>query len=496
MAAGNEPINDDAIVSEFGYKQELRRSLGLFSMFGISFSVISITIGIYLNFAVGVSHFGPAAIWTWPIVVVGQLFLAMVLAELGSRIPLAGYSYQWAARLAGPGLGWIVAMIIFSGFTLASAAEALLLIAPLIASVLGLDASNTVLMTIISVIVFVAIAIINITSVWLTARINNISVATEVLGTGVLALILLVAFLIHPNHGADFLFTTGNLGGNPAWYGFALAMLMGLFTITGFEAAADLGEEGVGVRRTVPMAIVGSVAISGVVGMLTLVCIALAIPNLDKTIGNPAPIAYITTYWLGPIMAKILIVTIIYSVFAALVVNMAAMARLVFSLSRDNMLPGSRLFVKVHPVTRTPVNAIVLMFVLFTVVLLFAATQPNAYVLLIAAGTPLSYLGYLIIVLAYGWRRSKIAHLPTGFDLRRWGLPVFVVTVVWLVAAILLVAAPPDYRQGAVVGAVILALAIAWYLVVLRRKIRRGESGTHLAAPDTIGVATPGTANQ
>ena len=38
-------------------------------------------------------------------------------------------------------------------------------------------------------------------------------------------LILLVAFLIHPNHGVNFLFTTGNLNGNPVWYAFVLAML-------------------------------------------------------------------------------------------------------------------------------------------------------------------------------------------------------------------------------------------------------------------------------
>jgi amino acid transporter len=492
--ADNDPGGDDAIVAGFGYKQELRRSLGLFSMFGISFSIISITIGIYLNFGVGISHFGPAAIWTWPIVVAGQLLLATVLAELGGRIPLAGYAYQWAARLAGPGYGWIVAVIIFSGFTLASAAEAFLLFAPLLASVLNLDASNTLLMTIISILVFVAVAAINISSVWLTARINNLSVATEVLGTGVLGVILLTAFLIHPNHSAGFLLTTGNLHGNAGWYAFALAMLMGLFTITGFEAAADLGEEGIGVRKSVPRAIIGSVAISGIVGMLTLFCIALAIPNLDKTVADPAPIYYITNYWLGPIFAKILVVTIIYSVFAALVVNMAAMGRLVFSLSRDNMLPGSSFLVRVNPTTRTPVNAIVTMFVLFTVVLIFAATQTNAYVILIASGTPLYYLAYLLIVISYGLRRGRLSHLPTGFDLGRWAGPVFVITAIWLVFAILVIALPSDYWQGDEVAGVILVLGIGWYLIGLRGKIARGEAGTSLLKPEgTAAEVGPGT---
>lgn len=80
-------LAEDAIVASFGYQQQLRRGLGLFSLFAVSFSVISITTGIYTNFGFAISNFGPASIWLWIPAVFGQLIVAFILAELGSRIP-------------------------------------------------------------------------------------------------------------------------------------------------------------------------------------------------------------------------------------------------------------------------------------------------------------------------------------------------------------------------------------------------------------------------
>src|ERR1700739_969637 len=100
----------EAIVARAGYRPEPRRSLRFFSMFAIAFSIISITTGIFLNYGVGLADWGPAAIWTWPIVGVCNMMIALVVAELGTRIPLAGYAYQWSARLGNPTYGGVRAV--------------------------------------------------------------------------------------------------------------------------------------------------------------------------------------------------------------------------------------------------------------------------------------------------------------------------------------------------------------------------------------------------
>ena len=67
------PVSDEQVLERFGYRQELKRSLGYFSAFALSFSVISVTTGLFANYGSGLQIGGPAFIWTWLIVGVGQL---------------------------------------------------------------------------------------------------------------------------------------------------------------------------------------------------------------------------------------------------------------------------------------------------------------------------------------------------------------------------------------------------------------------------------------
>ncbi len=59
---------DSADLARFGYKQELKRSLGTFSSFAVAFSYISPSTGIFTLFALGLTTLGGVFIWTWPVV--------------------------------------------------------------------------------------------------------------------------------------------------------------------------------------------------------------------------------------------------------------------------------------------------------------------------------------------------------------------------------------------------------------------------------------------
>jgi amino acid transporter len=481
------PHAEDEIVTSFGYQQQLRRGLGLFSLFAVSFSVISITTGIYTNFGFAITNFGPASIWLWIPAVVGQLIVAFILAELGSRIPLAGGPYQWAGRLLGPGFGFFVAIGILMAFTVASGGEVLLVISPLVGTILGLDVNNTALMVAIAVLVLLVAGGVNVISVMLTARINNLSVPFEVIGTVVLGVVLLVAVLIHPLHGFDYLFNTTNTAGNPPLLGAALAMLIGVFTITGFETCAGLGEEGTNVRFNIPRGVIGSVVISGVLGMVTLIMVTLAIPDLKTASNSAAPIAYIANYWLGPVVSRIFLVAVVYSVFALIVVSIAAVARTIFALSRDQVLPGHALLGRVDARSQTPVPAIVLSTLLMVVVMVLAAAANNAYTLLIASTPILVFMNNLVVVVAYWLRRDKLSSIPTDFSLGRWALPVFVLSVIWLVGVLLDLSLPAAFRPAAVVAVVIWVISILWYVLFIRGRVNRGEAATALKALGVTG---------
>src|SRR5688500_19682483 len=102
-AAGES--HDD--VADFGYNQQLDRSIGRFASFAAGVSYISILTGTFQLFYFGVAAGGPAYVWSWPIVFVGQLMVALCFAELAGRFPLAGSLYNWTKRLGGPTTSWM-----------------------------------------------------------------------------------------------------------------------------------------------------------------------------------------------------------------------------------------------------------------------------------------------------------------------------------------------------------------------------------------------------
>ena len=97
---------DAAALAHFGYKQELKRSLGVFSSFAVAFSYISPSTGIFTLFALGLTTIGGAFIWTWPIVALGQFIIALNFAEVSSHYPIAGSVFQWTKYLSRRTYAW------------------------------------------------------------------------------------------------------------------------------------------------------------------------------------------------------------------------------------------------------------------------------------------------------------------------------------------------------------------------------------------------------
>src|SRR5437870_8764308 len=71
QAAQSEEDRDAQDLGKFGYKQELKRTLGLFSSFAVAFSYISPSTGIFTLFYLAIT-IGGAMFWTWPVVALGQ----------------------------------------------------------------------------------------------------------------------------------------------------------------------------------------------------------------------------------------------------------------------------------------------------------------------------------------------------------------------------------------------------------------------------------------
>jgi amino acid transporter len=478
-AAPSLPANpNDSTVASFGYTQELKRTLRFFSLFAISFSIVSISTGIFLNYGFAINQFGGASIWTWPIAAAGQIVMALLIAELSTKIPLAGYAYQWGARLVGSTYGWYTGFFGLLYMSITGGAIILLGATPLLFEALGISPPDGVLLGV-AIAILLFTVVINIVSVQLAARVNNTAVVAEIIGTVLLAITVVVAFGLYSGDGGGSIANLSNSTGTAgAGFGhFVLAGLLGIYTMVGFELSADLTEEAVDSQKAVPRGVLTGVIGSAVLGMLALICFTVAMPDLGAAQASDAPIVTIADFYLPSALVKVFIVVVAFSMIALVIANQAAQARLMYSMGRDNMLPFSAHFRLVNERTKTPVRALIVGGVVSVAFMVYGFLQTDSFTTLVGATSIAPYLVYLLIVGSYMRRRPALAAAPGAFNLGRWGVPLMIVGLVWIVTALLILTIPPDFHGAVKVVAGATVLAIAWHLLVLRGRIKRGEAG-------------------
>ncbi len=444
LADNTQSSYAEQAVEKYGYRQEFRRELKRFASFAIGFSFISITTGIFTTYGTVLVSSGPLGVWTWPLVIIGQLFVSLVFAALASRIPLAGYSYQWASRLVNPKIGWLIGWISFIFLVVDVVAVDYAVAATVLPSLFNYAETpqNAWLAT--AIVALVQMLLIIFSTLWST-RVNNTAVGTEVVGIVGLTLLLVIVGavrgLLHPDH----VFSTGivssagwfTLGGLTSAGPFMLAFLLGAFTIVGFEAAANLAEETQDAHRVVPFAMWSSVVLSGVVGFVFLIALNLASGDLKALSASATPVADIVTQTLGNVVGDIFLVFVTFSIFACGLVIFITVSRLTWAMSRDERFPGYQLFSRVNRSTGTPVAATLLSGILIEVVLAAFAgygiitNQTTTLFNLFSAATLLPAIIYLATVILYIYARRKLPQ-TLGFSLGAFEWPIIVLSVIWL----------------------------------------------------------------
>jgi amino acid transporter len=419
---------DSADLARFGYKQELRRGLGLFSSFAVAFSYISPSTGIFTLFALGLTTLGGVFIWTWPVVALGQFIVALNFAEVSSHYPVAGSVFQWTKYLSNRTYSWFTGWIyLFAGIITVTAVVATLPLA-LIPALNGLgwhslNAASLGTQEVIALITLVVITVLNIYGVKLVAIINNTGVLFEILGMFVFALVLMA---FHNHQG--FKVVTNSAGFHVAPNSFLAAMFMSLFVIYGFDTASTLSEETRDPRRNAPKAVLFSVIGAFVIGGVFLLGTLVAIPNLGAAVkGAFGPAAIIEANFSTP-FATLYLFVVSAAIFVCCLSILAATIRLCFGMARDNRLPFSGPLAKVSPGLHTPVWACI-------VVALISAIPFIKYAgvgIIAIAATGMIYLSYflgnLVIMRARarGWPKAG-----APFQLGRWGVVVHVVALLY-----------------------------------------------------------------
>ncbi len=315
-----------------GYAQELFRSMGGFSNFAISFSIISILTGAVILYDYGLAWAGTAAsLLGWPLITIFVLCIAASMAEVASAYPTAGGLYYWASRMKNKEWGWWTAWLNLIGqFAIVAGinyAAALFVNATIITPLTGGAYSNTTVFfgdpafgaegpalsgALVTMAALLAVELaLNIAGVRVVALLNQISVWWHIFFVVVIAGALfilgtqsttadagLTLFAIQPLDTAGAWDNTFPVGSEDPWFSFVygpavsypivlaffFSLLQANWTYTGYDASAHVAEETVGARRASAWGIFLSVAVSAVAGYVFLVAITTHLPDMTPAV--------------------------------------------------------------------------------------------------------------------------------------------------------------------------------------------------------------------
>ncbi|MER5598915.1 amino acid permease [Streptomyces sp. NPDC002265] len=435
----------DQSLSEFGYRQELHRSLGRYASFAAGFSFISVLTTVFQFFAFGYAFGGPVFFWAWPAVLVGQLLVAACFAELAARYPISGAIYQWSSRLSNAAFGWFAGWIMVIGqiVVVAAAALALQMVLPAIWSgfqLIGTDpaptsadgAANAALL---GVLLLVLTTLVNILDNRVMSLVNRIGVTAEIIG----AVLIVVLLLTHSERSPGITFHTAGA----AQDGLFGALLVGSFTaayvMIGFDSAGEMSEETHQPRRTAPRTILTALGAAGLLGGLIVLGGLLAAPSLTDGHLAVDGLSYVLTSSLGDGVGKLLLADVVVAIAVATLAIQTAACRMLFSMARDGRLPFSARLAKVDPRTGMPSGPALVVGVLAAVLLLLNFASPEAFLAIGTTCIVMLYLAYAMVTGPLLVRRLRGEFAVHGtdetgaplFSLGRWGVPVNALALVY-----------------------------------------------------------------
>jgi amino acid transporter len=212
-----------------------------------------------------------------------------------------------------------------------------------------------------------------------------------------------------------------------------------------------------------------AVVVSGLAGFVVMWIFAAAIGgSIPSALRQQNTMFWVVGQHLGPFFEDALKFVGFASMMGCTIANVAVGTRLAYSVSRDNMLPFSKQLSQVSETFRTPIVAIVTLWVVMMIISIVGAGNIFRIVSMASVAFYFTYAATLIAVMV-GERNGSIPDASAGhFSLGKWLIPVALLGLTWCVATILAYTLPKVNRYVAGYFAVALGIgavftAYAWW---------------------------------
>ena len=381
----------DLVMKESERENQLRRSLGPFSLIALGVGAV-IGAGIFTLTGVAAATFaGPAIVISFMLAAIGCVFAGLCYSEFSTMIPIAGSAYTYAYATMGELIAWIIGWDLVLEYCVGAATVSIGWSQTLIALLhnFGIDfpakfiaspfqpialPDGTLIHGIINVpavFIVVIVSVILMLGIRESAGVNTLIVFLKV--SVVVVFIALGWKFINPANHTPFIPPNTGHFGNFGWSGIVSGAGVIFFAYIGFDAVSTAAQEAKRPQRDMPVGIIGSLLVCTVLFILYSYVLTGVVNYKDLNVAAPLSIALlrIPIPWLSTAMN----LAVLAGLTSVMLVMLLGQSRVFYSMSRDGLLPG--LFSSVHPKFRTPwrCNLVLMLFVG-----LFAAFAPISVV--------------------------------------------------------------------------------------------------------------------
>ena len=383
---------------------ELHRKLGLLEAVGLSIALIAPTMGLAFNVTLAAQVAGPAAPLSFAIGTGVMLVVALSFAAWSRRLSHTGSAYGFITEASGRSWGFIAGwalLLTYIGYGAGASALAGNFVQAA-ARTSGWDAPR----------LWLSFSIASILGSTFLAR-RNMQLAGRAMvalqGISLLAILTLALRILEKAAGQHALSLRPFIP-SPAhhgWAGVGYGIVFAVLSFGGFEGAATLGEETNRPRRDVPVALIGTLLVSGVLFVVVSYAqvLGFGLENTQALAADSAPLDTLAIRFASRGYAVALDLAAALGSFAAVLASLSAAGRMLFALGRAGLSPFAG---RVHHEHGTPANAILITGIVYLFGLLAWAlpTDPGFYYG--ATGT-IATLSIILVYMAVAWAQTKHA---------------------------------------------------------------------------------------
>jgi APA family basic amino acid/polyamine antiporter len=361
MLASAEP-------DEHGHR--LSRTLGLRNL--VAFGVGS-AVGVSLFVQTGpeaATHAGPAVALSFVLASIACLFAALCYAEFAGLVPVAGSAYSYAYATLGEGVAWMIGWCLLLEYLMSGSLVAIgwsgyfsstlgsfglhlpdaISGAPLAVTPDGHVFASGKWIDLPAVLITIFVAWLIMRGTELSAKVNDVVVALKILA--IFAIVIGAIPFINPHRWVPFMPPNDGVSGHFGPSGVMRSAGILFFAYVGFDSISTLGQETKNPQRTIPLALLISLAIC--VGLYVSVAMVMTGIADYHTLNVADPIAEALhqqghkldwARWCVSIVA-------VFGLISVLLVTLLGQVRIFFAMGRDGLLPPA--FAAIHPVYKTP----------------------------------------------------------------------------------------------------------------------------------------------